>query len=100
MILRRTQSLCPVCLRRIDAVYERPDGPDVAEGGVFLRKTCPEHGAFSVPVWTAPAPAPGDAPEEAGAGSSSSPARTTPSTSSVSRRSTGSQGSEDEAAKR
>lgn len=63
MILRRTQSLCPVCLRRIDAVYERPDGPDAAERDVFLRKTCPEHGAFSVPVWTAPAPAPGDAPD-------------------------------------
>ena len=25
VILRRTQSLCPICLRRIEAVYERPE---------------------------------------------------------------------------
>lgn len=49
MILRRTQSLCPVCLRRVDAVYARRD-----PGCVELRKTCPDHGAFSVPVWQIP----------------------------------------------
>ncbi|WP_366938352.1 radical SAM (seleno)protein TrsS [uncultured Desulfovibrio sp.] len=49
-MLRRTQSLCPVCLRRLDAVYEHaPDG-----AAVLLRKRCPEHGAFSVPVWREP----------------------------------------------
>lgn len=53
MILRRTQSLCPICLRRIEAVYERPETAGT-EKGVFLRKTCPEHGVFSVPVWVAP----------------------------------------------
>ena len=53
MILRRTQSLCPVCLRRLDAVYER-DGSD--NSCVLLRKTCPEHGTFSVPVWRESAP--------------------------------------------
>ncbi|MEE0815995.1 MAG: radical SAM protein, partial [Desulfovibrio fairfieldensis] len=52
MILRRTQSLCPICLRRIEAVYERPETAG-AEKGVFLRKTCPEHGVFSVPAWVA-----------------------------------------------
>lgn len=50
MILRRTQSLCPICLRRIEAVYERPETAGT-EQGVFLRKTCPEHGVFSVLAW-------------------------------------------------
>ena len=43
-LLHRTRSLCPVCLRRIDARYER-------EGeAVVLHKHCPEHGAFRVTV--------------------------------------------------
>lgn len=43
--LGATASVCPVCLRRIAA--ER-----VAEGGdVYLRKTCPEHGAFKTVIW-------------------------------------------------
>lgn len=42
--LHRTQSVCPVCLRRIDAAYVR-------EGEtVVFRKTCPQHGSFAVPV--------------------------------------------------
>ncbi|MCR5814169.1 MAG: radical SAM protein [Desulfovibrio sp.] len=45
MIIRRTESLCPVCLRRLDASYEQ-------EGEiVYLRKQCPEHGYFSTEVW-------------------------------------------------
>lgn len=48
MILRRTQSLCPVCLRRLDAAYVRPEA---APEAVLLEKTCPEHGLFRVPVW-------------------------------------------------
>ena len=48
MTLRRTQSLCPVCLRRIDASYERSADNALT---VVLRKTCPDHGTFSVPVW-------------------------------------------------
>ncbi len=45
MLEARTQSLCPVCLRRLDAFYVR-------EGeAVFLCKTCPEHGEFKAPVW-------------------------------------------------
>ncbi|MDR2745367.1 MAG: radical SAM protein [Desulfovibrio sp.] len=52
MMIRRTQSLCPVCLRRIEAAYEtRPEEPR----GVVLSKVCPEHGPFSVPAWTMPA---------------------------------------------
>lgn len=48
MTLRRTQSLCPVCLRRIEACYEH----SVTDSStVVLRKTCPDHGTFSVPVW-------------------------------------------------
>jgi uncharacterized radical SAM superfamily Fe-S cluster-containing enzyme len=43
--LGRTESLCPVCLRRIAA--ER-----VAENdAVFLCKSCPEHGDFKAVVW-------------------------------------------------
>lgn len=40
-----TESLCPVCLRRISA--ER-----IAEGdAVYLRKSCPEHGNFKTILW-------------------------------------------------
>lgn len=48
MTLRRTQSLCPECLRRVEAsyVYSATDAHTVV-----LRKTCPDHGTFSVPVW-------------------------------------------------
>ena len=48
MTLRRTQSLCPVCLRRVEASYERSITDSRT---VVLRKTCPDHGTFSVPVW-------------------------------------------------
>ncbi len=45
MQIAQTQSLCPVCLRLVDADYH-------LEGDtVFLRKTCPEHGTFQVPAW-------------------------------------------------
>ncbi len=45
MLLAQTQSLCPVCLRLVDAGYYR-------EGdAVHLRKSCPEHGVFTVPAW-------------------------------------------------
>lgn len=48
MILHHTQSLCPICLRRVQAAYERSASDPHC---VVLRKTCPEHGAFSVPIW-------------------------------------------------
>ena len=47
-MLRRTRSLCPSCLRIVDARYEAD-----LFGNARLVKTCPEHGAFQVPVWAA-----------------------------------------------
>lgn len=45
MILRTTDSVCPVCRRRIPAEYvERGDA-------VYMEKSCPQHGPFSTPVW-------------------------------------------------
>jgi 7,8-dihydro-6-hydroxymethylpterin dimethyltransferase len=44
-VLSTTESVCPVCLRRINA--ER-----TAEGDdVYLRKTCPDHGSFRTILW-------------------------------------------------
>ena len=43
--LRRTRSVCPVCLRQVQATLE--NGGD----SVFLVKDCPEHGSFSCLVW-------------------------------------------------
>jgi uncharacterized radical SAM superfamily Fe-S cluster-containing enzyme len=46
MIGRRdTESLCPVCLKRLPA--QRIG----SEGEIRLVKTCPEHGEFSTPIW-------------------------------------------------
>ncbi len=44
-VLYLTKSVCPVCLRRVTA--------EVAEsgGGIYMDKTCPEHGAFSTLIW-------------------------------------------------
>ena len=44
-LLYETESLCPVCLRRIPARYLREGG------GAVMHKSCPEHGAFRVPFW-------------------------------------------------
>lgn len=46
MTLRRTQSLCPVCLRRVEATYERSAKDALT---VVLRKTCPDHGHVQRP---------------------------------------------------
>ena len=44
-VLSETESLCPVCLRRIAAGR-------VAEGdAVYLRKRCPDHGEFKTVIW-------------------------------------------------
>ncbi len=44
-LLRRTRSVCPVCLAPLEAeLVDRGDA-------VYLCKTCPEHGSFAVPVW-------------------------------------------------
>ena len=45
MIIGRTKSVCPVCLRVLDA--EKRVGRD----GIYLDKYCPEHGQFSALIW-------------------------------------------------
>jgi len=45
MVFGKTESVCPVCLRVLEAKY-RSD-----ESGVSLDKRCPEHGPFSALVW-------------------------------------------------
>ena len=40
-----TESVCPTCLATVPA--ERYAQGDV----VYLRKTCPEHGAVATPIW-------------------------------------------------
>ena len=44
-VLHKTESVCPVCLKRIQADLVRQ------ESSVILRKKCPEHGSFSTVVW-------------------------------------------------
>ena len=43
--LHETESLCPVCLKKIPARYERIDGK------AYMLKVCPEHGEFRVLFW-------------------------------------------------
>ena len=45
MIFGRTKSVCPVCLRVLDA-QKRAE-----KDGVYLDKSCPEHGPFSTLIW-------------------------------------------------
>lgn len=44
-LIGQTQSICPVCLRQIPAERVKVDE------GVFLRKTCGEHGDFKTIIW-------------------------------------------------
>ena len=46
-LLRRTRSVCPVCLKNVPAQLVQG-----ADGTVLLEKECPEHGAFAAPVWS------------------------------------------------
>ena len=45
MIFGKTKSVCPVCLRAIDA-QKRSE-----KDGIYLDKSCPDHGAFSTLIW-------------------------------------------------
>ena len=45
-IIRKTRSVCPVCLRSLPAELVREE-----DGRVLLEKRCPEHGEYRVPVW-------------------------------------------------
>ncbi len=44
-VFSTTESLCPICLERIDAQRVAEDD------AVYLRKTCPEHGEFKTIIW-------------------------------------------------
>lgn len=45
-LLRRTRSVCPVCLKNLPAeLVQREDGR------IYMEKCCPKHGAVSVVVW-------------------------------------------------
>ena len=44
--IRKTRSVCPVCLQNLPAVLTRRE-----DGRIFLEKTCPEHGGFQALVW-------------------------------------------------
>ena len=44
-VLQTTESVCPVCLRVIAARIVAEDG------GVYMKKTCPEHGPVAVYLW-------------------------------------------------
>jgi len=43
--LHETESLCPVCLKKIPAFII------TEEGTSFMRKTCPEHGTSTTVLW-------------------------------------------------
>ena len=43
--LNRTKSVCPVCLKTIDAYLVEKDD------GIYMEKECAKHGHFSVLVW-------------------------------------------------
>jgi len=44
-IIRKTYSVCPVCLKRIPAFHVK------AGNNVYLKKNCPEHGDFQTIIW-------------------------------------------------
>ena len=46
MEIRKTRSVCPVCLRNLPARLVREK-----DGQIRMEKTCPDHGSFRVPVW-------------------------------------------------
>jgi uncharacterized radical SAM superfamily Fe-S cluster-containing enzyme len=46
MLVGRTKSVCPVCLKTIDA--EKVTGGD---GCIYMDKNCPEHGKFRTLIW-------------------------------------------------
>ena len=45
MIFSETTSVCPVCLKTLPAILR------TAPDGVYMDKTCPEHGDFSALLW-------------------------------------------------
>lgn len=47
-VVGKAQSVCPICLKRLDACKTEQGGR------VYLEKTCPEHGAFKTLIWDGP----------------------------------------------
>lgn len=45
MLIGKTESVCPVCLRKI------PAEKHTDQGGIYMKKSCPEHGSFSSLIW-------------------------------------------------
>ncbi|MBR4209897.1 MAG: radical SAM protein, partial [Lachnospiraceae bacterium] len=45
MIFSETTSVCPVCLKTLPAILR------TAPDGVYMDKTCPDHGNFSALLW-------------------------------------------------
>lgn len=46
MLIGRTKSVCPVCLKVLQA--DKVTGED---GNIYMKKSCPEHGDFSSLIW-------------------------------------------------
>ena len=46
MLIGRTKSVCPVCLKVIQA-----DKVTGADGNIYMKKSCPDHGDFSSLLW-------------------------------------------------
>ncbi len=44
-VIRKTRSVCPLCLKNIDAELVKE------KESVYMRKSCPDHGSFSVKIW-------------------------------------------------
>lgn len=44
-IIKKTQSVCPVCLKTVDAYIA------VQDDGIYLKKSCKDHGDFSALIW-------------------------------------------------
>ena len=45
-LLRKTRSVCPVCLKNLPASLLRRE-----DGQIYMEKTCPAHGRFETVVW-------------------------------------------------
>ena len=46
MVIRRTRSVCPVCLKNIPAVLEQEEN-----GRIYMSKSCESHGSFRTLIW-------------------------------------------------
>ena len=45
-MIKKTTSLCPICLKPLEAeVYEK-------DGAIWIKKECPEHGEFDNTYWS------------------------------------------------